>query len=95
MADTNDKKAGRITQVIGSTLDAEFDEENLPPIYTALQTEVERKVRSWRSSSCIQAATRYFAFDSAIAERVARRAKGTTTVTIAITSRMLSPSMSG
>ncbi len=35
---------GRITQVIGSTLDAEFDEDNLPGIYNALRVEVERTV---------------------------------------------------
>ena len=35
---------GTITQVIGSTLDAEFGEGNLPNIYNALRIEVERKV---------------------------------------------------
>ncbi len=35
---------GRVTQVIGSTLDAEFDEDNLPGIYNALRVEVERTV---------------------------------------------------
>jgi F-type H+-transporting ATPase subunit beta len=35
---------GSVTQVIGSTLDAEFDEGQLPAIYNALETEVERKV---------------------------------------------------
>ena len=35
---------GRISRVIGSILDAEFDEERLPAIYNALQVEVERKV---------------------------------------------------
>jgi F-type H+-transporting ATPase subunit beta len=35
---------GRITQVIGSTLDAEFDEANMPKLYNALKVEVERKV---------------------------------------------------
>ena len=36
------KNVGRITQVIGSTLDAEFPEENLPKIYNALTCEIER-----------------------------------------------------
>ena len=31
---------GTITQVIGSTLDAQFPEENLPAIYNALKVEV-------------------------------------------------------
>jgi F-type H+/Na+-transporting ATPase subunit beta len=35
---------GRVTQVIGSTLDAEFDEAHLPRLYNALKVPVERKV---------------------------------------------------
>ncbi len=35
---------GTITQVIGSTLDAQFPEENLPAIYNALKVEVGRTV---------------------------------------------------
>jgi len=35
---------GRVSQVIGSTLDAEFPEEHLPRIYNALKVEVERTV---------------------------------------------------
>ena len=35
---------GRITQVIGSTLDAHFDEARMPSIYNALRVEVERSV---------------------------------------------------
>jgi F-type H+-transporting ATPase subunit beta len=35
---------GKVSQVIGSTLDAEFSEEGLPAIYNALRTEVERTV---------------------------------------------------
>jgi F-type H+-transporting ATPase subunit beta len=35
---------GRITQVIGSTLDAQFSDESLPKIYNALKVEVERTV---------------------------------------------------
>ncbi|MCA9245338.1 MAG: F0F1 ATP synthase subunit beta, partial [Phycisphaerales bacterium] len=33
-------KVGRVTQVIGSTLDAEFDVKNLPKIYNALKVDV-------------------------------------------------------
>jgi len=35
---------GKVTKVIGSTLDAEFPEGNLPGIYNALRTEVETTV---------------------------------------------------
>ena len=35
---------GIVTQVIGSTLDAEFDEDHLPAQYNALHVEVEEKV---------------------------------------------------
>ena len=35
--------AGRVTQVIGSTFDAEFPEDHLPPIYNAVQIEAERR----------------------------------------------------
>ena len=35
---------GKVTQVIGSTLDAQFAEENLPAIYNALQVDVETTV---------------------------------------------------
>ncbi|MCL2709949.1 MAG: F0F1 ATP synthase subunit beta [Planctomycetaceae bacterium] len=34
-----DKNIGRITQVIGSTFDAEFAEDKLPPIYNAVRVE--------------------------------------------------------
>jgi F-type H+-transporting ATPase subunit beta len=36
--------SGTITQIIGSTLDARFDEDKLPALYNALQVEVERTV---------------------------------------------------
>src|SRR5690606_13908248 len=36
---------GRITQVIGSTLDAQFAEDQLPAIYNALRIEVGRTVQ--------------------------------------------------
>ncbi len=35
---------GRITRVIGSILDAEFDESRLPAIYHALKVEIERTI---------------------------------------------------
>ncbi|MEL7058540.1 MAG: F0F1 ATP synthase subunit beta [Acidobacteriota bacterium] len=41
MADAN---YGTVTQVIGSTLDAQFDESALPAIYNALKVEMEREV---------------------------------------------------
>ena len=34
---------GKVTQVIGSTFDAEFPEESLPEIYNALILEIEIK----------------------------------------------------
>ena len=37
------KNVGRVTQVIGSTFDAEFSEENLPQIYNALTIDQEVK----------------------------------------------------
>jgi F-type H+-transporting ATPase subunit beta len=41
MAETN---IGNVTQVIGSTLDAQFPEESMPAIYNALKTELTRTV---------------------------------------------------
>ncbi|MEK6643094.1 MAG: F0F1 ATP synthase subunit beta [Planctomycetota bacterium] len=38
------KNVGRVTQVIGSTLDAEFAEDQMPKIYNALHVNVERRV---------------------------------------------------
>ena len=43
MATTNGN-IGKITQVIGSTLDAQFAEDQMPRIYNALQLQVERTV---------------------------------------------------
>ena len=37
----NDKNIGRITQVIGSTFDAEFAEGRLPSIYNAVKIDCE------------------------------------------------------
>ena len=38
-----DKNIGRITQVIGSTFDAEFAEDKLPAIYNAVRVDNEEK----------------------------------------------------
>ena len=40
----SDANVGTITQVIGSTLDAKFAEDNLPALYNALRVEVARTV---------------------------------------------------
>src|SRR5256885_11212141 len=37
------KSTGKITQVIGSTFDAEFDDENLPAIYNAVKIQSDKK----------------------------------------------------
>jgi F-type H+-transporting ATPase subunit beta len=39
-----DANIGKVTQVIGSILDAQFSEDQLPAIYSALKVEVERTV---------------------------------------------------
>ena len=41
---TNLQTYGTVSQVIGSTLDAVFEEANLPAIYNALKVELVRKV---------------------------------------------------
>lgn len=38
------KNSGRITQVIGSTLDAEFPQDHMPALYNALKVTIERAV---------------------------------------------------
>jgi len=43
MAQANGKLSGRITQVIGSTFDAEFDEGHLPAIYNAVRVDAEQR----------------------------------------------------
>ncbi len=43
MSTTTEKNIGRITQVIGSTFDAEFPEHRLPAIYNALKIDSEQK----------------------------------------------------
>ena len=40
---TETKSVGHVTQVIGSTFDAEFDEDSLPAIYNAVKIETEQK----------------------------------------------------
>ncbi len=40
---TAEKNVGRVTQVIGSTFDAEFPEDHLPPIYNAVKIESDQK----------------------------------------------------
>jgi F-type H+-transporting ATPase subunit beta len=42
-APSTDKNIGRVTQIIGSTFDAEFPEERLPEIYNALKLDQEIK----------------------------------------------------
>jgi len=42
-AATTPKNVGKIAQVIGSTFDAEFPEDQLPPIYHAVKVRVDRK----------------------------------------------------
>ena len=46
MADTATANKGVVTQVIGSTLDAEFDPEHLPALYNALKVNVTRVIGS-------------------------------------------------
>ena len=39
-SDTATQKVGRITQVIGSTFDAQFDDDKLPDIYNAVEIDL-------------------------------------------------------
>ncbi len=48
-------QAGRVTQIIGSTFDAEFPEDHLPPIYNAVQIEAEQKGVKVRLTGEVQA----------------------------------------
>ena len=43
MATATEQSVGQVTQIIGSTFDAEFPEDKLPEIYNALQIEAEVK----------------------------------------------------
>ncbi len=38
------ENTGKVTQVIGSTLDAQFEESKMPAIYNALKVEIERTI---------------------------------------------------
>ena len=40
----NRNNVGRVIQIVGSTLDAEFADESLPALYSALSVDVERTV---------------------------------------------------
>ena len=40
---TATQQAGRIIQIIGSTFDAQFDEDNLPAIYNAVKVNSNQK----------------------------------------------------
>ena len=44
MEKSADSHYGKVTQVIGSTLDAHFSEDQLPRIYNALRIEVKRTI---------------------------------------------------
>ena len=44
---TGTQNIGRITQVIGSTFDAEFDEDKLPAIYSAVTVNAGMRMRAW------------------------------------------------
>ena len=46
---------GRVTQIIGSTFDAEFPEDQLPPIYNAVTVEAEQKGLKIRLTGEVQA----------------------------------------
>ena len=50
MADNN---FGKVVQVIGSTLDAQFAEDQLPAIYNALHVEVERPVKGFTTKETL------------------------------------------
>ena len=49
----NNDSLGKVIQVIGSTLDAEFSEERLPKIYNALKVEVERPVHGFTTKETL------------------------------------------
>ncbi len=44
---------GKIIQVVGSTLDAQFPEDRLPKIYNALKVDVERPVRGFTTKEVL------------------------------------------
>jgi F0F1-type ATP synthase beta subunit len=49
---------GTVTQVIGSTLDAQFAEDQLPSIYNALKVELSRTVLGERRTRRLGAVAR-------------------------------------
>ena len=57
----NNDSHGKVIQVIGATLDAEFSEERLPKIYNALKVDVERPVRMFQCFT-----------DAAVSEQISR-----------------------
>ena len=48
-----DGNYGKVVQVIGSTLDAQFPEERMPKIYNGLKLEVERPVRGFTAKETL------------------------------------------
>ena len=44
---------GKVVQVIGTVVDVEFPQENLPEIYNALELEVKVKSLFWRLSNML------------------------------------------
>src|SRR5437016_6268290 len=54
MATATAHKVGKIVQVIGSTFDAEFEENHLPEIYNAIKIETEYKGRHLRLTGEVQ-----------------------------------------
>jgi F-type H+-transporting ATPase subunit beta len=49
---TNGENYGKVTQVIGSTLDAEFDEARLPNLYNALKVVTKTELKGERTLWC-------------------------------------------
>lgn len=54
MATATEKNIGRVTQVIGSTFDAEFPEDRIPPIYNAVKVVSQHKGVDLRLTGEIQ-----------------------------------------
>ena len=49
---SNGENIGKVTQVIGSTLDAEFDEDKMPNIYSALKVDITTELAGQRTLWC-------------------------------------------
>ena len=43
------ENVGKVAQVIGSTLDAEFDEDRMPKIYNALKVDISTELAGQRT----------------------------------------------